>query len=449
MKRLTILGGGPAGLAVAFYAHKAGLDSRLFEKSAHLGGLCRTLSHQGHSYDTGAHRFHNQDREVTRDLRELLGDSLFQVSKPSKVFMGGRFIDFPPTPIGMLRSAGLRQMGRIGFDIVRARQSRKEIVSFADFAIQSFGETLAKRFLLNYTEKVWGLPPEQLSPAVATKRLSGMSLRSLFFEVVRPSNKTNHIDGTFLYPRGGYGNIVKALIQVIPDDSLQVEHEITGLGASGDSIDSIMVNGSPYAPDGHVISSLPLTLTTRLLRDALSEEVQEASAQLRFRDIRLIFVRLARDRFTENASIYIPDRNLCVSRLYEPRNRCDTMAPQGESGVLAEIPCFAADPIGELSNRDLYEKAVGELESLGLIDRKWILDWRHHYLSHAYPVYSLEYEEKVDLIMNSLSRFKNLALAGRNGLFFYSHLHDQMRFAKDYVATLSAEIEQIPECFTS
>ena len=109
MERLTILGGGPAGLSVAFYAHRAGIQFDLYEKTARLGGLCQTLHYQKHSYDTGAHRFHNRDPEITNDLKGLLGDALFEVSRPSKVFMGGRFIDFPPTPIGMFRSAGLRQ----------------------------------------------------------------------------------------------------------------------------------------------------------------------------------------------------------------------------------------------------------------------------------------------------------------------------------------------------
>jgi protoporphyrinogen oxidase len=436
MERLTILGGGPAGLAVAFYAQRAGVDFQLYEQSPHLGGLCRTLHYQKHSYDTGAHRFHNQDPEVTSDLKNLLGERLFKVSKPSKVFMGGRFVDFPPTPIGMLRSAGLRQMGKIGFDIVRARRHQKEIVSFADFAIQRFGETLARRFLLNYTEKVWGLPPEKLSPAVATKRLSGMSLRSLVVEVVHPANRTNHIDGHFLYPLGGYGTIPEAIVEVLPHECLRVEHKVTGLGASEDAIDSIGINGIPFTPKGRVVSTLPLTLVTSLLGGALPEEVHEASAHLRFRNIRLIFVRLSRDSFTENASIYVPDRDLCISRLYEPRNRCRTMAPPGETGIVAEIPCFAGDSIDQLSNRALYQRAIAELEKLGLLERTCVLDWQHHYLSNAYPVYSLDYAERVKLIIDALAKYKNLDLVGRNGLFFYSHLHDQMRFGKDYVAKL-------------
>jgi len=350
--------------------------------------------------------------------------------------MGGRFVDFPPTPIGMLRSAGLRQMGRIGFDIVRAKRNRSKVVSFADFAIQSFGETLARRFLLNYTEKVWGLPPERLSPAVATRRLSGMSLRSLFVEVVNPSKRTNHIDGKFLYPSGGYGCIVNAIVESLPEENLFVEHALTGLETSETAIKSLTINDHEYEVDGRVVSTLPLTFLTALMGDRLPESVIEASSQLLFRNIRLIFVRLARTSFTENASIYIPDRDLCISRLYEPRNRCRTMAPPGETGIVAEIPCFAGDAIDQLSNRELYGRAVQELERLGLLDSSWILDWKHHYLSHAYPVYSLDYSDKVALIFESLAQIQNLDLAGRNGLFFYSHLHDQMRFGMDYAARL-------------
>ena len=443
MERLTILGGGPAGLSVAFYAHRAGIQFDLYEKTAHLGGLCQTLHYQKHSYDTGAHRFHNRDPEITNDLKTLLGDALFEVSKPSKVFMDGRFIDFPPTPFGMFRSAGLRQMGRIGFDLVKARSSKKKIVSFADFAVQSFGETLAKRFLLNYTEKVWGLPPEQLSPAVATKRLSGMSLGSLLVGLFSPSNRTNHIDGTFLYPTGGYGEIVKKMVDSLPSDSLRVDHEITGIEVTGDRIQSLRFGDIEVRPCTRVVSTIPLTLLIRLLGSQIYEKVAEAGASLRFRHIRLIFLRLARDEFTPNASIYIPDRELCISRVSEPRNRCRTMAPVGETGILAEIPCFRGDELDSLSNRDLYRRVITELRGLKLVKPGWVLDWQHHYLPNAYPVYSLDYAQRVRLILDEISRFENLDIAGRNGLFFYSHVHDQMRFAKDYVNGLRTHTGEV------
>src|SRR5580692_1236320 len=81
---LTILGGGPAGEGVAFYAQRAGVPFTLFEKSAELGGMCRTLRHGEHLYDCGAHRFHDQDGEITRDVLELMGDEMLAVDAPAK-----------------------------------------------------------------------------------------------------------------------------------------------------------------------------------------------------------------------------------------------------------------------------------------------------------------------------------------------------------------------------
>ena len=40
---LTVLGGGPAGLATGFYARREGLDVRLLEATDAVGGNARTL----------------------------------------------------------------------------------------------------------------------------------------------------------------------------------------------------------------------------------------------------------------------------------------------------------------------------------------------------------------------------------------------------------------------
>jgi len=177
MTDLTILGGGPAGLGVAFYAHRARIPFILFEKSAQLGGMCRTLRHGEHFYDCGAHRFHDQDGDITRDVLELMGDEMLAVDAPSMIWDRGRFVDFPPTPLNAILSCGLIEAGRIGVELLRVHLQPPECVSFEDFAVGQFGATLARRMVLNYSEKLWGLPAAQLSPNIATRRLKGMTLR--------------------------------------------------------------------------------------------------------------------------------------------------------------------------------------------------------------------------------------------------------------------------------
>jgi len=219
---LTILGGGPAGVGVAFYAHRAGIPFTLYERAARFGGLCRTYECGVHRYDSGAHRFHDRDREVTADVRALLGDELVRVSAPSQIYDRARFVDFPPTPFGLVMSAGLREAGRLGVEILGARLGRSaRCETFEDFAVSQFGPTLAKRFLLDYSEKLWGLPASQLSPDVATRRLHGMTVRSLVTEMIFPGRKAQHIDGDFFYPLGGYGRIVDRLVDTLPKDSLR------------------------------------------------------------------------------------------------------------------------------------------------------------------------------------------------------------------------------------
>jgi len=443
---LAVLGGGPAGLAVAYYAHRAGEPFVLFEKAGRPGGLCQTMSCGRHRFDTGAHRFHDRDKEITRDLQELMPDRLVTVSRPSKVLISGRFLEFPPTPLGMLFSGGVRHAQRIGLDLVRARWHRKKIVSFADFAVQRFGRTLANKFLLNYSAKVWGLPPEQLSPAVATRRLSGMSLRSLVTELVAPGRKTSHLDGHFLYPTGGYGGIVDALVSALPADSIKTGHDIVGASLGGNRIRQIhFSNNSSWEVSGEIVSTLPLTFLVRILALALPASAIEASENLRFRHVRLIFLRLGRADFTENASIYIPDPEYCISRIYEPKNRCASMAPEGETGIVVEVPCFEDEPIAALPDELLTDRVISELSGLGLLQKHDVIEWRHHFLSNAYPVYSLDYELNVRVILSMLERFENLVTLGRNGLFYYSHLHDQMRMAKDFIASGTTRREAVAD----
>jgi protoporphyrinogen oxidase len=167
------------------------------------------------------------------------------------------------------------------------------------------------------------------------------------------------------------------------------------------------------------------------------EDAHQAAQALRFRHLRLVFLRLDQPRVSGNASIYVPDQALCVSRIYEPRNRSAAMAPPGETALVAEVPCFKGDPIGEMPEAPLAAKVIDELCSLGLIEGPRVLEWRHHFVANAYPVYARGYADQVGTIRRALEPITNLDTLGRAGRFVYSHLHDQLRYAKDYVGSLT------------
>jgi protoporphyrinogen oxidase len=441
---LTILGGGPAGLALALYARRAGFSFDLFERSQHLGGMCRTLRCGEHLYDCGAHRFHDRDPEITRDLVELLGEDLLRVEAPSKIWDRGRFIDFPPTPLNAVLSCGVLQAGRISLELLRSLRRRSEApANFEEFAVSRFGETLSRRILLDYSEKLWGLPASELSPDIATRRLHGMTLRSLLYELIFPAMKTEHIDGSFLYPRRGYGEIAERLASKVPPQSVHCGSEVAALECDRNAIARIrFANGESIEPDDRVVSTLPLTLLVELLGEAVSADARHAVSRLRFRHIRLVFVRLKMPRVSPNASIYIPDARYCISRVYEPKNRSAAMAPAEETSLVAEVPCSGGDSVVRLSEDQIVDRVLSELVELRLVKRAEVIEWRHHFLLNAYPVYTIDYAEKVRVIVDALATLSNLETIGRAGRFVYSHMHDQLRFAKDYIAQLSGSRAQ-------
>ena len=73
-KSLTILGAGPAGLALGFFAKKKSIQFKIFEKSTQVGGNCKTLTVGDFKFDTGAHRLHDKYDEVTEMIKNLLKD---------------------------------------------------------------------------------------------------------------------------------------------------------------------------------------------------------------------------------------------------------------------------------------------------------------------------------------------------------------------------------------
>jgi len=443
--RLTILGGGPAGLGVAFYAAARGLPFALFERAPEVGGLCRTYRCGEHCYDSGAHRFHDRDRDVTADVRRLMGEELVRVSSPSQIYDRGRFIDFPPTPLNWIRSRGIAEAARIGAEIVKARWRPRPERSFEDLAINRYGRRLGVPLLISYTEKLWGLPAGALAPEVATRRLAGLGLRSLLAELLLPRRRRGHLDGSFLYPRRGYGALATRLADRLPAGSVAAAHEVAGFECDGGSIRAIRFAGRPaVAVRGRVVSTLPLTALVRCLGDTLPAAAGRAAARLRFRHIRLVFLRLGIPRHSRNATIYVPDPRLAVSRLSEPKNRSPTMAPESETGLVVEVPCSTGDELYELDGDLLVARVVAELGGIGLLDPRTVLGSESRMLLNAYPVYSLDYAEHVAVIGEALAAIENLDVLGRGGLFWYSHLHDQLRCAKDYVGSLEAPVLSEP-----
>ena len=67
MKKCIIIGGGPAGLTAGYELLKKSSEYEvvILEASDMLGGISKTVSHNGNRMDIGGHRFFSKDKDVT------------------------------------------------------------------------------------------------------------------------------------------------------------------------------------------------------------------------------------------------------------------------------------------------------------------------------------------------------------------------------------------------
>ena len=213
---LHILGGGPAGLTTGYYARKHIVNFTIFEAGEHAGGNCRTLKIKGSDcksqvlqngdfrFDTGAHRFHDKDPQVTEEVRALLGNDLLRVDAPSEIFFKGKFYRFPLQPSDLTQKLETKTLLKIVWEQLHNNRE-KYAENFTEFAVNQYGKTLAECFLLNYSEKLWGQPPHNLSTAIAGNRLKGLeSTEFPPFSCVRDTTKSKPLRRLLLLSEARY-----------------------------------------------------------------------------------------------------------------------------------------------------------------------------------------------------------------------------------------------------
>jgi len=436
---ISILGGGPGGLGVAFYAKKASLPFTLYEANSQVGGNARTLTYKDFLFDTGAHRWHDKFPDITQDLLELLGKDITKIHVPSQIFYRNRYIDFPLSPFNLLTNLGLGKCLRAGVELILANLNKSKPTdgSFESFALRAYGRTIAEVFLLNYSEKLWGRPCRLLSPSISGKRLKGLNLSTFLKEIFQGTkSKTEHLDGAFYYPHYGIGMIANLMAEFCGNENIETNARVTKLCHDGKNFTAIEINGTKKIPADQIVSTLPLPLLLNLMEPAPEKAILDLSRSLHFRNLILVGIFLDKPTVNRNASVYFPTSDFIFSRIYEPRNRSPRMAPEGKTSLLAEVPCSPGDDTWNLKDEDVIKIVQDQLTKIGWIKPGELIGTVALRFPYAYPILELGFDEKVAAIFESLKHFQNLKLSGRNGEFKYIHIHDLMKMGKDTVQEL-------------
>ena len=433
---ITVFGGGSAGLAVGYYAKKNTFPFTIHEASDHIGGNCITFKHGDFLFDSGAHRLHDRDAEVTEELKNLIGEDLRRINVPSQIYHNRKFIDFPLSPFNLIQNLGFYSFLKSAGDLLLSRlRSNGTNGSFEHLAAKMYGKSIAQRFLFNYSEKLWGLPCNRLSNTIAGKRLKGLNLRTFFIEaILGHKKKTEHLEGSsFYYPKKGIGSISEKLGEFCGEENILKSSKITKLIHNEKYILAAEINNDRIIELQEVVNTLPLDFLLKIMEPKPPDEIVSLGKGLSYRNIILVTFLIDRESVTNVATVYFPDAAIPFTRVYEPKNRSPYMAPAGKTSLVAEIPCQRGDRVWGMQDNDLVQLVCSRLVQMGWIKEIELIDALVYRLNYAYPVLGIDYEKKIHKLIAYLRNFNNLKLTGRNAKFMYSWIHDIMRSGKEII----------------
>jgi len=431
-KRIVILGGGLAGLSAASTLSKAGQKVILFERDSRVGGLAKTISHNGFRFDLGGHRFFTKNKKIEQFVKDLMDGELVVVSRKSKIYLRNRYFDYPLKPFNSVFGIGLPTTFKILLDYTIEKLKgllwQKECISLKDWVVKNFGHKMFDIYFREYSEKVWGIECNRISMEWVAQRINGLSLgtavRSAFFKFMGRDIAT--LADRFLYPSLGIGQISERLKEIIEkDNTLLTETSVQEVYHSDYRIKGVIVNNPDhtYTLEGdEFISTIPLTALIQILHPRPPEDVLLSASKLRYRDLIIVTVMLDRERVTEQTWIYIPEQRIPFSRIHEPKNWSPRMAPKDKTHIVIEYFCSEGDSIWGVGDTVLREISIKNLEGLGFIKRDEVIDSVVIKVPKAYPLFEVGYKRYYDKVIDYLSRFRNLHIAGRGGMFRYHNM---------------------------
>ncbi|HAM50401.1 MAG TPA: FAD-dependent oxidoreductase [Nitrospiraceae bacterium] len=429
---VIVLGGGLAGLSAGYVLAKAGVRVKIFESDSMVGGLSKTLIHNGFRFDLGGHRFFTTDENVNAFVKNLMGSELISVCRKSKIYMRNQYIDYPLRPFNAVFSLGLpvtlKIIGDYGIEKVKSLVRKKEDISLEDWVVRHFGRTMFNMYFKEYSEKVWGMECGGISAEWVEQRIRGLSLakaiRNAFFRFAGKDMPT--LVDSFLYPRLGIGRISDRLKEeIVKNNDVYISTSVERVNHSDFTVDSIVAGSNTHKeviPGKEFISSIPLPKLVGILNPAPPENILAAASRLKFRDLIVVAIMIDRRRVTDQTWIYVPERNMPFGRIHEPTNWSEEMAPEGKTIMVMEFFSFRGDRIWNESDEGLVDLTVANLEQLGFIASNEVIDSAVVRVPKAYPLFEVGYRNICREIHQYLSRFKNLHITGRGGMFRYYNM---------------------------
>ncbi len=486
-----IVGAGPAGLTAAYeLLTRSKIKPLIFEESALVGGISKTVNYKGNRIDMGGHRFFTKSDRVMEWWKRLMpiqtkpaiddiilnrkvfleNNNSFDVdpekqdnvmlirNRVSRIYYNARFFDYPVRlNFNTIKKLGLHKILKVSLSYLKSKFFPiKNEKNLEDFFINRFGKELYRTFFKDYTEKVWGVECKDINRDWGAQRIKGLSLSkailnallSLFHSTkdISQKNVETTLIERFFYPKFGPGHFWEKVAEEVKKlgGEIFLKSKVTSLKVEDKNSFSLIVEDQLTRElktyrGNFVFSSMPIKDLAQIIFPEIDKKVLNVANNLRYRDFITAGILLRKLRIKNETKIptlnnivpdnwiYIQEGSVKAGRLQIFNNWSPYMVNDlNKIWIGVEYFCNEGDEFWSLSDAQILKLATNELEKIGIINLEDFEDGCVIRLKKTYPAYFGSYKDEINVIKDYFSEIENLYLIGRNGLHKYNNMDHSM-----------------------
>lgn len=440
---VVILGAGPAGLACAYQLLASGIDRPVIvlDRAKVPGGAGASFKWKNHTLDHGPHAFHARGDEPERLVRDLFKDepgALLERTKKVKVFLRGKFFNYPL----QVREALLKFNPFVSLKIIVEFVLTGmlhvlvsiPVESFEDWGRKRFGATLYRMSFGDYTRKVWKTDPDKISRKFAAEKIQGFSFVNLVKKLLRIGGQvTEPYFQSVIYHRAGSGSLFLRLAERIRamGGRVELEADVRALAHEGRRVTRVRYakgGEEREVPVGFVVNTIQLPAFVRLLGDEAPFVARHHAGKLRYVSLILVFIEFSVERIGEETWFYLLDNEFVFNRVTEQKNLSPFTMEEGKTVLSFELTCRLGDDYWNMTDRELYELALADCRRVPTLAKRLsaVSDFTVRRAPAVYEIYFRHFDHHAEVVLGYVHELQNAVTIGRRGLFLQGDMHQSV-----------------------
>lgn len=437
MAKIVILGAGLTGLSAAYHLEKrAILSYKLFEKEIEVGGLCKSLTHDGFTFDFTGHVIHINNEIFKQFIEHTIGfDALAAIARNSWIYSHGVYTRYPFQRhlFGLPHHVVAECIE--GFKQRNSQQSK--INNFPAWVNYYFGPGFARHFFLPFQKKNLAYDLKKITATWTQRFVPATSLEQIIAGAHNdiPENNGTTYNAQFYYPKQG------GMLAWMHS----IEHLLSNPAFTNMTVETIDIEQKCVIfSNGHhefydkLVTTIPLNLLLDKIIDSSTTQFQRWATKLLCNSVINFNLGLKKPAFTDKHWIYFPEKKFPFYRLGFPSNLTHTMAPVGYSSISGEYAYFKKSraPMGKV-----MEKSKDEIQRLFGIKDDEIAIQKVITIPHAYIIYDQWREKNLGKLLTALEQHDIYSI-GRYGAWKYASMQEAVLDGHEIVQKLLAQLDE-------